>query len=104
MDTAQNKPKSNLKENGLHNLNFSIEKKNIIIQKADKGNTVVFIDKDAYKKKMKAINPDRFKFEKCDIEEEKYLNFIVNKEKRQMEIIKPLYEKSCFTKNQVLKL
>ena len=44
------------------------------------------------------------KFEKLDIEEEKHLNFILNKENRLREIIKPLYEKGCFTKSKFLKI
>ena len=46
---------------------------------------------------MKAMISDRSKFEKLDIQKEKHLNFILNKEKRLMEIIKPSYEKGCFT-------
>ena len=46
---------------------------------------------------MEAIISDRSKFEKHDYQEEKHLNFILNKEKRLREIIKPLYEKGCST-------
>ena len=53
---------------------------------------------------MKAIISDRTKFEKFDIQEEKHLNFILNKEKRLREIIKPLHEKGCFTKSEFLKI
>ena len=48
---------------------------------------------------MKAIISDRSKFEKLDIQEEKHLNFVLNKETRLREIIKLLYEKGCFTKS-----
>ena len=72
--------------------------------KADKGNTIVVIGKDAYKTKKKAIISDRSKFVKLDIQKEKRLNFILNKEKRLREIIKPLYEKGCFTKSEFLKI
>ena len=58
-----------------------LQNKDIIIQKADKGNTIVVIDKDAYEKKNKAIISDGSKFEKLDIQEETYLNFILNKKK-----------------------
>ena len=97
LDTAfssfkKNKPKNNLSENEFQTLNSLLQNNDIIIQKADKGNTIVVIDKDAYKKKMKAIISDRTKFEKLDIQEEKHLNFILNKEKRLREIIKPIFE------------
>ena len=44
----------------------------IIIQKADKGNTVVIIDKDAYKTKMKSLISDPSKFKKLDIQNDKH--------------------------------
>ena len=71
LDTAfssfkKNKPKNNLSEIELQALNSLLQNKDIIIQKADKGNTIVVIDKDAYKKKMKAIISDRTNFEKLD--------------------------------------
>ena len=100
----KNKPKSNLNEIELQVLNSFLQNKDVIIQKADKGNTSVVDDKNTYEKKIKAIISDRSKFEKLDIQEEKYLNFILNKEKRLREIIKPLYEKGCFTKSEFLKI
>ena len=63
----RNKPKNNLSEIASQALNSLLQNKDIIIQKADKGNTIVVIDKDAYKKKMKAIISDHSKFEKLDI-------------------------------------
>ena len=96
-DTFNNKkPKSNLNETELHALNSLIQNNGIIIHKADKGSTVVTIDKDVYKKKMRAIISDLSKFEKLDSQEEKYLNFILNKEKRLREIIKSLHERGLF--------
>ena len=50
----KNKPNKNLSETELHTLNSLLQSKNII-KNADKGNTTVVIDKNAYKKKMKAI-------------------------------------------------
>ena len=50
----KNKLKINLSEIELQPLNSLLQNKDIIIQKADKGNTIVAIDKDGYKKKMKA--------------------------------------------------
>ena len=46
----KSKPKSNLSEIELQALNSLLQNKDIIIQKADKGNTIVVIDKDTYKK------------------------------------------------------
>ena len=43
------------------------------MQKADKSNTIIVIDKHAYKIKTGAIISDRAKFEKLDIQEKKAL-------------------------------
>ena len=75
----KNKTKTNLSKIELQALNSLLQNKDIIIQKADKGNNIVVIDKDDYKNKMKAIISDRSKFENLDIQEEKHFNFILNK-------------------------
>ena len=104
-DTFQKtKLKNNLSKIELQALNSLLQNKDIIIQKADKPNTIVVIDKDAYKNNIKAIISNRSKFEKFNLQAEKHLNFILNKEKRLREIIKPLNEKDCFTKNEFLKI
>ena len=96
----KNKPKTNLTGIELQALNFLLQNNDIIIQTADKGNNIVVIDKNAYKKKMKAIISGRSKFGKFDIQEEKHLYFILNKIKRLTKIVKPFYEKDCFTKSK----
>ena len=86
MDTAfslfdmfkKNKPKNSLSETELQASDSLLQNKDII-QKADKGNTIVIIDKDVYKKKMKVIISDRSKPKKHDIQEGKHFNFILNK-------------------------
>ena len=100
----KNKPNNNLSKIESQALNSLLQNKDVIIQKADKGNAIVVFDKDAYKKKMKVIISDRSKFETFDIQEEKHLNFTLNKEKRLQEIIKHLWEKGCFTKSEYLKI
>ena len=83
IDTFKNcKRKTNLRETELHTLNSLLQNKDVIIHKANKDNTIVVIDKDDYKKKMKAIIWDRSKFENLNIQGEKHLNFILNIEKR----------------------
>ena len=56
-----------------------------------------------YKRKIKAVISDGLKFGKLDVPKEKYLKFILNKEKLRKEIIKPFYEKGCFNKSEYLK-
>ena len=63
----------------LHNLH---KQKHLVIQKAEKGNTVVTTEKNAYINKMKEIVSDTTKFEQINIEEGKQLNFLLKSEKK----------------------
>ena len=56
--------------------------KNILIQKADKGNTVVISDKCSYISAIEEILNDSYKFSKLDIPAGEEINHIVNLEKR----------------------
>ena len=100
----KNKPKNNLTKAELHAINSLKQNTDILIQNADKGNTVVIIDKDAYKVKMKSLISDPSKFKKLDIQNDKRLNLILDKERKLKGILKPLYDKACFTKSQYLKI
>ena len=71
----------------LHNLR---KQKHSVIQKADKGNTVVITEKNAYINKMKEIVSDTTKFEQINIEEDKQLNFLLKSEKKVIDLIKRL--------------
>ena len=94
----KSKPKNKLSEIELQALSSLLQNKDIIIQKADKGNTIVVIDKDAYKKEMKAIISGSSKFEKLDIQEEKHLNFILNIEKGLGKLLNPCMKKIVLLK------
>ena len=100
----KNKPKNNLTKTELHAINSLKQNNDIIIQKADKGDTVVIIDKGAYKTKMKSLFSDSSKFKKLDIQNDKLLNFKLDQERKLKDILKPLYDKGCFTKSQYLKI
>ena len=72
------RPASNLNEaelNVLENLKF-------VIQKADKGDTFVIINKNNYKTKIKDMLSDYTKFKKLENDENKQLNFSLNGEKK----------------------
>ena len=66
----------------------------------DKGNTVVIINKNYYKTKIKNISSDSTKFKKLEFGDNKQLNFLINSEKKLKDIIKPLYKKECLTKKE----
>ena len=89
----KNKLKNNSSETEWQASNSLLQNKDIIIQKAEKGNTIVVIDKDVYKNNMKATTSDRSKFEKLDIQEENYLNFILNKTKGLRKLLNPCMKK-----------
>ena len=66
-----NKMRSNLSKEELKALHNLRKQKHLVIQKADKGNTVVITEKNAYINKMKEVISDTTKFEKINIEQDK---------------------------------
>ena len=71
-----NKMRNNLSKEELKALPNLRKQKDLVIQKADKDNTVVITEKDAYINKMKEIFSDTTKFEQKIIAEDKQLNFL----------------------------
>ena len=71
----------------LETLDRLSKNKNLIVQKADKGNCVVLVDRDVYTKHMENIFKDNTKFEQVDIKT-RTLNFQFNNEKRINKILK----------------
>ena len=72
---------------------YLVKNKDLIIQEADKGNTVVILNKNDYNLKMKKILSDTSKFQKLSIDKNKVLNHIVSIENRITEVLKKLKEK-----------
>ena len=72
------------------------KQKDIIIQKADKGNTVVILDKESYIKEMKDLSGTS-KFERYEIPPDKHLNFAVNSQEKIKNNLKVLHDKESFT-------
>ena len=73
--------------------------KNIVIQKADKGNTVVILDKGSYISATEEILKDNSKFSKLDIPAGKEINHIINLEKRITSELKLLKDKEIIDKS-----
>ena len=67
---------------------------NLIIQKADKGNTIVILDKDYYIKSVEALSKDSSKFTKIHVAPNKDLNYIIKSEKRVFRKIFQSFEKA----------
>ena len=72
--------------------------KNIVIQKPDKGNSVVIFDKDTYIKTRENLLSDQIKFEIVTLKTDTFLNFLVNQEKRIDTIFKNLVDSSSMSK------
>ena len=85
-----NKMRSNLSKEELKALHNLRKQNHLVIQKADKGNTVVITEKIAYINKMKEILSDNTKFEQINIKEDKQLNFFLRSEKKVIDLINRL--------------
>ena len=66
--------------------------KNLIIQKSDKENSVVTVDRHDYIKKMENILSDQNKFTRVNLKDNILLNFAVIQEKRVDQVLKNLFD------------
>ena len=66
--------------------------KDILIQKADKGNTVVITEKGKYIESVKRAISGSNKFVQLNITHHKYLNYIKNLEKKFKQFFKGLLD------------
>ena len=71
-----------------------IKNKDLVLQKADRGNAVVILNKKDYNLKMKKIPNDISKFHKLSIYQNKVLSHIVNMENRIISVLKKLKDKN----------
>ena len=75
-------PPSNLSKEEFQSLLFLKNKNDLIFQKADKGNTIVVLEKSAYNKSVELLLQNPAKFQKLNIQTEKELNFLINLESK----------------------
>ena len=92
-------------EKNLPNVEFDalkilIKYKDIIVQKADKGNTVVILNRKDYVCKMKNILNDSSKFDKVYIDHDKILNHLIHMENRVTDVLKNLRNKKEISMEQ----
>ena len=76
-----------------------VQNRDIEIQKADKGNAVVILDKCSYVSTLEEFLNDNSKFSKLDIPGGKEVNLIVNLEKRITSELKLLKGKEIIGKS-----
>ena len=93
-----NSPQQNLSKEELAALASLSTNKDIVIQKCDKGNSVVIVDKETYIKRMEKILSDKKKFERVTLKNDAFLSFVVNQEKRIDTIFKNLVDSNSVSK------
>ena len=91
-------PQQNLSKEELAALTNLSKNKDIIIQKSDKGNSAVIVDKDTYIKRMENLLSDQRNFEKVTLKNDAFLNFVVNQENPIDTIFKNLVDSSSMLK------
>ena len=99
-----NSPPSNLSKNEFESLCKLKNENNLVIQKADKGNTIVILDKDSYLKSVETLLKDSSKFKKIPVAPDKDLNYIINSEKRVTDLLKKLKNKNAISEETYNKL
>ena len=73
------------------------QNKQIVIQKSDKGNSIVIVDRVKYIEKMENFLSDQSKFQKTTIKDDNFLNFITSQEKRIDKIYKKLVDSNSMS-------
>ena len=76
------KVNTNLTESQSKALKAIIRRKDLLIQKAGNGNILVITDPENYLKGIKSLLSDNTKFIPLNIDQSKWLNYIVNLEKK----------------------
>ena len=92
-----NVPNNNLSKKVFIALQNLSKNKNLIIQKSDKGNSVVIVDREDYIKKMNDILNDKKKFWKINMKDNTLLNFAINQEKHVDKLRKKRVEPNSMT-------
>ena len=91
-DTSKSFEK-NLPKAEFDALKMLLKNKDIIIQKVDKGNTVVILNRKDYVCKMKNILNGSSKFYKVYMDHDKILNHLIHMENRVTDVLKSLRDK-----------
>ena len=88
----------------LSYLKSLLRNRNIVIQKGEKVNTVVIIDKEKYVQGVKNVISGSSKFIPLNIPPEDYINYIVNVEKKFRKLFNNLYDNNKISKDELLKI
>ena len=80
----------NLSKEEVKALNNLVKNKDIVIQKADKGNSIVILNRNDYVSKLNKMLEDTSKFKSVNIEEGKSVNHLIHMEERIIRLLKSL--------------
>ena len=80
----------NLSKEEVKALNNLVENKDIVIQKTDKGNNVIILNRNDYISKLSQILENTSKFKWVNVEEGKALNHLIHMEERIIHLLKSL--------------
>ena len=98
------KYENNFSSEELISLKAVMRNKTFVKQKADKGNTVVIIDKGKYIQGVKNVISNCSKFIPLNISPENYINYIVNVVKKFRKLFNNLYDNNKISKDEFLKI
>ena len=96
--SSEQSPSENLAASEFKALRHLSKNKNTVIQKADKGNTTVRLDKISYISAIEDLLKDHTKFSKLDIPAGREISYITNLEKRFTSDLKLLKDKEIIDK------
>ena len=91
------KLEQNLTPDEFEGLKSLLQDENIIIQKSDKGNSVVVLNKSDYVERMHELLADTNKFRKLNIKEGKDYNFLINQELRISKVLRRLRDNGALS-------
>ena len=79
----------------------NLRNKQIVIEKSDKSNSIVVVDRDKYIEKMENILSDQSKSQKIALKDDKFLNFITSQKNALIKYIKSLLTRTaCLKKHE----
>ena len=96
------KVEKNLSEAESIALKNLIERKDLVIHKAEGGNTVVITDRTKYLEGIKSLLSDRSKFMPLPIDEGKWLNYIINLENKLKDRFKVLKNEEKISETELV--
>ena len=75
---------------------------NLVIEKADKGISIVILDKDSYLKSVEKLLKDSPKFKNIPLAPTKDLIYVINSEKRVPDLLKNLEKKNAAVEKPII--